>query len=287
MYYVEVMSETLSIGDLAERSGVPQATLRSWELRYGFPVPHRLPGGHRRYSEDDVEAVAEVVRQRSAGITLEAAIRRTATVGPADSDSVYAELRRRHPQLDSQVLTKRTLLAISHAIEDEICANAQRAVMIAGFQRQRFLTASYARWVELARTAAVAVVFADLSRPTPVKKRGLIEVPLPYDASMNREWLVVCDSPEQTAVLVGSERPGQDQVPDSARLFETHWSTDPAVVRTATTTCLRLASTYRPGLKPGRWPALDPPAPASPDLRRASNLLTRVVSYVDAMHRRS
>ena len=31
----------LSISDLAERTGVPQATLRSWEARYGFPAPAR------------------------------------------------------------------------------------------------------------------------------------------------------------------------------------------------------------------------------------------------------
>ena len=31
------MPARLSIGDVADRSGVPAATLRSWEARYGFP----------------------------------------------------------------------------------------------------------------------------------------------------------------------------------------------------------------------------------------------------------
>ena len=35
-----------------------------WESRHGFPSPARLPGGHRRYSERDVEAVLEVLRLR-------------------------------------------------------------------------------------------------------------------------------------------------------------------------------------------------------------------------------
>ena len=43
----------LSIGELARRTGVPAATLRSWEDRYGFPRPQRLGGGHRRYAEGD------------------------------------------------------------------------------------------------------------------------------------------------------------------------------------------------------------------------------------------
>ena len=33
----------LTIGDLADRTGVPPATLRSWEARHGFPVPVRHP----------------------------------------------------------------------------------------------------------------------------------------------------------------------------------------------------------------------------------------------------
>jgi hypothetical protein len=41
----------LSIGELARRTEVPAATLRSWEDRYGFPRPHRLAGGHHRYDD--------------------------------------------------------------------------------------------------------------------------------------------------------------------------------------------------------------------------------------------
>ncbi len=61
---------TLTISDLARRTGVPQATLRSWESRYGFPRPVRLAGGHRRYAEQDVSAVDEVLRHRRSGLSL-------------------------------------------------------------------------------------------------------------------------------------------------------------------------------------------------------------------------
>src|SRR3954447_24878229 len=95
----------LTIGDLAERTGVPPATLRSWELRYGFPRPIRLAGGHRRYAEHDVAAVLEVLRHRRAGLGLEAAGGRS-TAEPLQSRSVFAELRRRHPELVPQPLLK-------------------------------------------------------------------------------------------------------------------------------------------------------------------------------------
>jgi len=37
--------------------GVSPNTLRSWERRYGFPRPHRSPGGHRQYSLVEIESL--------------------------------------------------------------------------------------------------------------------------------------------------------------------------------------------------------------------------------------
>jgi methanogenic corrinoid protein MtbC1 len=39
----------LSIGALSRATGIPVDTLRTWERRYGFPVPVRTEGGHRKY----------------------------------------------------------------------------------------------------------------------------------------------------------------------------------------------------------------------------------------------
>src|SRR5512143_1365530 len=59
-------SELLSIGDICAETGLSSDVIRVWERRYGFPVPVRLPSGHRRYREQDLrrlrliaEAVAE------------------------------------------------------------------------------------------------------------------------------------------------------------------------------------------------------------------------------------
>jgi MerR family transcriptional regulator, light-induced transcriptional regulator len=37
--------------------GVSPNTLRSWERRYGFPRPHRSPGGHRQYGLVEIESL--------------------------------------------------------------------------------------------------------------------------------------------------------------------------------------------------------------------------------------
>ena len=274
----------LTISDLAERTGVPPATLRSWELRYGFPRPTRLAGGHRRYAERDVAAVLEVLRHRGTGLALEAAVRRT-TSEPLQSRSLYAELRRQHPELTPQPLSKRSLLALSHAIEDECCARAESPVLFGGFQRDTFLRESYARWVELARTARTAVVFADLSVPREPRPGELVEVALPHEAPLNREWIVVCDAPDLPACMAAVERPGQDAVLDARRRFEAVWTVDPRAVRSASRVAAALADDYRPGWRSVELALLaDEPPQASADLRRASDLLTRTMGYLDARH---
>ncbi len=49
---VEPAADLLSIGDLAEATGLSPHTLRVWERRYGRPEPVRLPSGHRRYTPE-------------------------------------------------------------------------------------------------------------------------------------------------------------------------------------------------------------------------------------------
>jgi DNA-binding transcriptional MerR regulator len=46
-----------NIGALSRRSGVPAATLRAWERRYGVPSPGRTVTGRRVYSDEDLTAI--------------------------------------------------------------------------------------------------------------------------------------------------------------------------------------------------------------------------------------
>lgn len=70
-------SETaFSIGDLARRSGVPVSTIRTWEQRYGLLAPARSPGGHRRFSEDDLRRISAMRQLVSEGVSLAAAAER-------------------------------------------------------------------------------------------------------------------------------------------------------------------------------------------------------------------
>jgi DNA-binding transcriptional MerR regulator len=61
----------LQIGEVAERTGVTQRTLRFYEERGLLKAPSRLDGGFRLYSEDDVRRVDQIKRLQSLlGFTL-------------------------------------------------------------------------------------------------------------------------------------------------------------------------------------------------------------------------
>jgi len=59
--------------------GIPAATIRNWEDRYGLITPERSPGGHRLYSRGQVEQLRFVKRELARGLQ------------PADAHRVLAE----------------------------------------------------------------------------------------------------------------------------------------------------------------------------------------------------
>jgi DICT domain-containing protein len=269
----------LSIGELARRTGVPAATLRSWEDRYGFPCPQRLGGGHRRYADGDTAVIAQILRLRASGMSLQAAIGQAVASEEETDLSVFAGLRRRHPGLAPTELSKATLLALTHAIEDECYARAEHGVLFAGFQRERFYRSSGERWQELARTARVVVVFADFAESSGPDASPLA-VRIPADAPLRREWFLVCAAPDYSAFVSGWEFPGQRG--DGGRRFEVLWSVDPPVVRDAALICAQLARSLAPELGPALADLeAGPSAPASADLQRAIGLFNRMAHYLD------
>jgi DICT domain-containing protein len=230
----------IPIGELAARTGVAEATLRMWERRHGFPVPERLPSGHRRYSAAEVERVAQVVRERAAGLSVAAAIERVRRSGEEVEPSLFAAIRRRRPDLQPIRLRKPLLLALTRAIEDESCAQAERPLLFASFQRERFYRASARRWRDFARTAALAVVFADFER---FRAGAPAEVPVDRSSPLTREWAVVCSAPGHAVCLTGLELPAAERRSDRSREFEVLWSVEPTVVVAATEICLGLLRT--------------------------------------------
>ncbi|HSD66348.1 MAG TPA: cobalamin-dependent protein [Vicinamibacteria bacterium] len=57
----------LSIGALSRATGVAVETLRTWESRYGFPLPERKPSGHRVYPVSSVPRLRRIAQALSLG----------------------------------------------------------------------------------------------------------------------------------------------------------------------------------------------------------------------------
>lgn len=58
----------VSIGGLSRATGVPIETLRTWELRYGFPKSVRKPSGHRQFDVSHVERIRRMAQALDRGL---------------------------------------------------------------------------------------------------------------------------------------------------------------------------------------------------------------------------
>jgi len=281
---VNLYAPGLTIGELAERTGVTTTTLRSWELRHGFPTPDRLPGGHRRYRPGDVAIIEAVVRERREGVPLGEALERARLRGRAPRASILAAVRSMLPDIPPVVLSKATMYDVSRAIEDAASVHTG-LVVVGAFQEPRFWDPSDERWQRLAGSADVTVAlaaFATTERQGRVWRIGLD----PADP-VAREWAVVADGAAFSACLVGVERsePGR-RGGDRRRRFEAIWTVEPAVVREAARAGAAIAATHAPDLGRILRARLSPPPRATEaSLRLATTVTNRILHHVERRRR--
>jgi DNA-binding transcriptional MerR regulator len=55
---------------VVRETGLKPDTLRAWERRYGLPAPDRSGGGHRLYSERDIQILKWLVARQQAGLSI-------------------------------------------------------------------------------------------------------------------------------------------------------------------------------------------------------------------------
>jgi DNA-binding transcriptional MerR regulator len=98
----------LQIGEVAERTGVTQRTLRFYEEKGLLRPPTRMDGGFRLYSEDDVTRVEHIRQlQNLLGVTL-AEIKEM-----VDAEEVLQELKAQYrPEADVSEKRRQLLKAI-------------------------------------------------------------------------------------------------------------------------------------------------------------------------------
>lgn len=57
-----------------KETGLAADTLRAWERRYGLPTPNRTAGGHRLYSQRDIETIKWLMKRQAEGLSISRAV---------------------------------------------------------------------------------------------------------------------------------------------------------------------------------------------------------------------
>ncbi|GAB4430628.1 MAG: hypothetical protein Kow0031_11530 [Anaerolineae bacterium] len=65
---------TFNLKAVVQETGLKQDTLRAWERRYGLPSPERTPGGHRLYSQRDIDTLKWLVARQQEGLSISRAV---------------------------------------------------------------------------------------------------------------------------------------------------------------------------------------------------------------------
>ncbi|SER46609.1 DNA-binding transcriptional regulator, MerR family [Azotobacter beijerinckii] len=99
------LEELFPIREVVRLTGVNPVTLRAWERRYGLIQPVRTDGGHRLYSQADIEAIRSILAWTERGVAVSkvgsilarsaASKAATADAGEAPADGEWSEWQAR------------------------------------------------------------------------------------------------------------------------------------------------------------------------------------------------
>lgn len=65
---------TFNLKAVVRETGLKPDTLRAWERRYGLPEPDRTEGGHRLYSQEDIEILKWLIGRQDEGMSISRAV---------------------------------------------------------------------------------------------------------------------------------------------------------------------------------------------------------------------
>lgn len=121
----------LQIGEVAERTGVTQRTLRFYEEKGLLRPPSRMDGGFRLYSEDDVRRVEQIRRlQDLLGVSL-AEIKEM-----VDAQETLRELRAQYRPDAALAEKRRQLETATEVVEKQYAIVRQKAEQLAEMKSQ-------------------------------------------------------------------------------------------------------------------------------------------------------
>lgn len=83
-------------------TGLKPDTLRAWERRYGLPTPERTAGGHRLYSQRDIDLVRWLVARQEEGLSIRHAVNLWRALEAAGEDPL-ADMQKNGDVVSNQI----------------------------------------------------------------------------------------------------------------------------------------------------------------------------------------
>jgi len=173
----------------------------------------------------------------------------------SNPNSVVTDLLQVFPQWRTQIYFKSSLTALSHAMEDQVLANTEEALIIASFQRERFYRQEAHRYQRIGKISPHVYVLAapetDFSSVSDVYEK----VAFTPDDGLTKEWHLVVIAENYTNCLICREKthlPKTEAVEmsmDNSRRFEGIWTFNADITRKAASLLLHRIVQYRPELK--------------------------------------
>lgn len=172
--------------------------------------------------------------------------------------SVLEDLLSAFSHLRSQIYFKSSLVALSHAMEDQVLAGDDRPLVIASFQQERFYRMEANRYARIAQASPHVYVLA--APETDFSSRSGAYETVAFDSKepLSQEWNLVVLGHNYGTCLVCQERPLSDdetrdieETPlemDTARRFEGVWTFDRDLARFVAARLLDRIVAYRPEL---------------------------------------
>lgn len=80
-----------NLGVVIRETGIKPDTLRAWERRYGLPEPNRTEGGHRLYSEYDIEMIKWLINRQEEGMRISNVVQLWEALVEEGQDPVLAQ----------------------------------------------------------------------------------------------------------------------------------------------------------------------------------------------------
>lgn len=171
--------------------------------------------------------------------------------------SLLSDLLQALPHLRPQLYFKSSLVALSHAIEDQVLQGQGSPWVFANFQKERYYRQEARRYQRISAMAQDVFVLATPEKDFAQTDLPYHTIPLDPEDPLVQEWhLIVIDAHYATCLVcrerlqMQRERPWQSSDMDAARQFDGIWSFDRQITVQAALALLPKILSYRPDLEP-------------------------------------